>query len=519
MLLVADTSRKFPIQQVKYLDYSVDDLFEFLLAVKRANCPNWTDESPSDVGVQLLWMFTVLSDFMVRHIERMKDNSFIGTTQDRESMRRLCELLGYELSEMSASSVTVTVTHTTPHSAFNIPKGTKFSTASESGEDPIIFESSAQVNVPTDAPSSNIPCVQGETVSNKIIGSSDGSASQAFDVKANNVIWHSEVVEVHDGVSWSAWTRVSNFVDSTSTDEHYMVEIRGDNQYYIVFGNGVNGVAPPSGINNVRVTYRKGVGELGNVPAGTITNMIDTIANSTAVTNSSDASGGNDRETLDHARIYAPATIKVSDRVVTKEDAELMATSYISDTYGGIAAAKAVSVGPQQISMMVVPAAGGYPSSGLRSELQLYIAERTIMGMSLQVIDPVFITVDITATVSIYDNYNPTDVNNEVRARLVRYLTPTYRDPESGAFTHGFGRDIRISDIYRIIDSTPGVDFANLTVPSVDVIIDEEQIADVGTITINISQSGQNYSFQNTKNDVIKFLRDAYETDQETGLF
>jgi len=507
MLVVPDSVRKFPIQKVQYLDLSVDDLFEYLLALKRANCPNWTDETASDLGIQILWMFSVLSDWMVRHIERVKNDSYIGTTNDREVMRRICELIGYSLSESTASSVTLTLTHSVPHDAFVIPAGTKFSTARVDNLMPIVFESVADVNVAIDQATSVVICTQGETTANKTIGSSSGKVNQEFLIGSSLVIWHTEKVEVNEGAGFLLWTRVEHFVDSLATDKHYRVEIQNESDYVVVFGDGTNGVVPQAGINNIRSTFRIGVGQLGNIVIGAINTIVDQIQDTTSVTNLSVASGGTDRESLDMARLRAPASLRSLDRAITLIDMESIAKNYKSTIYGSISQAKAISIGPEAVSLMIVPSSGGLPISGHRSELQTYLMARIVMGSIVQVIDPIYKIINITATVVIEDNASPTQVNNELMAKIVQFISPTFQDPSTGIFEHEFGRDIRLSDLYSLIDGTIGVKYVNISLPVADVIVSTNQIADIGTINLNITTSSTEFEFTSTKEDVMTFWR------------
>lgn len=513
MLVVPDAQRKFPPHEVPYLDINQVDLFEFLLALKRANCPNWTDESSSDVGVQLLHIYSVMGDWLVKHMERVKNDCFITTTTNRETMRALCALIGYTLAEAQPASVTVTLTHTVPHAAFVIEKGTRFSTSQDSAGAAIVFESVSDVNVPVDQATTDVLCRQGETISNKTIGSSDGNVHQEFLIGSGAIIWQSESVEVHNGSSWATWTRVTDFVDSGPTDPHYRVEIQNDDDYVIVFGDGTTGKIPEVGTNNIRATFRTGGGQIGNVSASTIEIIVDSIQDTTSVTNTSDASGGTDRESLEHARLHAPASLRRLDRAITLEDIENIAKEYTSTIYGGIATAKAIAVGPQAVSMMMVPTSGGNPSSGHKAELQSYIAARTILGVSVQVIDPRYKLINVVADVYLHKNYNATEVHSEVRARLVKYITPTYQDPASGVYEHDFGRNIRLSDLYATIDNTPGVDYCSIATPSGDVIVDNEEIANVGSINLTVHSDAGTFTYHSTKHDVLKQWKDRVISD------
>jgi len=503
MILVPESTRKFPLTQVPYLDLSVGDLFEHMLAIKRNSCPNWTDETASDPGVLLLWAFSVLSDFMVQHIERASSNTFIETVTDRESARRLLELIGYELSETQSSAVTLSLTHPSSHPQFTIYAGTQFSTADQAyGK--VIFEVDSDTIVNADITSSTVDCTQGETTTDKILGSSDGSANQAFLMHIGNVAWHSESVEVNNGASWQAWTRVDHFVDSTSSSLHYKVEIRNEQDYYIVFGDGTNGQIPATEPSNVRATYVVSNGSLGNVPANTITVLVSDVNYIDSVTNAQAATGGLDQETIEHARIAGPASVKALDRIISIEDAEDIAITYSSASHGSIAVAKAISASSQIMVLYIVPASGGDPSDTMMADVQSWLGSKMVLGIDLEVKAPTYVPVDISANIYLHENFNSDEVSYNIRANLANYLSPVYNDPDTGTYPHQFGRNVRISDIYAVIDNTPGVDYLNLTLPTSDVTIDNNEIADIGTFTLTISSGTTTVSYHSTKTEILR---------------
>lgn len=494
--------RQFRLADMPYLPQTVDDLYAAMMATKKANCPDWTDDSPSDFGNMLAWIFSTLAKWIVDNMERTKNNLYVGTTADREAMRLLCQLIGYQLGEGAAASANVTFTMETPHDAFTIPAGTKVATLETTDQDAIIFETSADEYVNADAASATVSCVQGETISEEIIGSSTAEVHQRFALARKPVVWQSETVEVLDG-SWTEWTRVDSFVDSGSTDKHYRIEVNEARDYYIVFGDGVNGAIPIRGTNNIRATYRKGGGTVGNVAANTIMELLSTVSYVESVTNVAKASGGVDRETLDHARIYGPASIRTNNRMVTIQDIENLCAAYRSAKYGGVVHAIAYEVGHWMAQVRVVPQAGGAVSAGLKAELEDYLENKRMIGTIVNVVEAEYVYVDITAEVNVLPNYSTSEVAAKVRENLVAFLSPRYQDQATGLYPHTFGRNLYKADLFRVIQSTPGVDFCQITEPSGDTIVAKYQIAEVGDI--NITATGQRgaVSYYNAENRLL----------------
>lgn len=500
MLLVPQTDKTLSARNIPTATQSIEDIFAALLSIKRANCPDWTDESSTDFGIQLLWLYAVLGRFMVDQMERIKRGLFIGTVTDRATMQRLLELIDYSLSETGSASVSVTFTLESGHPGVTIPGATKVGTAASTDQSAIIFETSDDELVGAGVTSVIVGCVQGVTVAEEILGSSDGTTGQQFTTAKRPAIALSETVEVNEGV-WAEWTRVDNFVSSGQADKHYRVVNESLGYMTIQFGDGVNGVIPVRGANNIRITYRVGSGAEGNVGAGTITELVSSVDYVLSVTNATAASGGTDRESLDHARIYGPAGLKALDRAVTVADIESLIDSYVSAKYGGVAVSKAFEVGGQTVHVMVVPRYGGNPSDGMKSELQTMIESKRVICTNIAVIDPTYHLVDITADVYVHQNHAPSVVGAAVKQNLLNYLSPTYQNPTTGLYPHGFGRNIYLSDIYATIDGTAGVDYCDITEPADNEIVPIYKIADIGDITLTIIGPAGEQSFVDLRTD------------------
>jgi hypothetical protein len=503
MTLIRREDRKFARQAVPMVNLTVEDVFANIMQMKRANCPTYTTESKSDFGVQLLHLLAVLFRWNGDIMEGVRNDAYLSTANNRQAVRRLCEMIGYTLSEAGAAAVDVTFDLESGHPEFTIAKGIKVATVETPDVPAIIFETAADKVCTVGLTDITTACVQGTTVSAEVLGSSDNAQGQRFPLSRSPVVWQSETVEVLNGDVWEEWTRVDSLVLSSGVDKVYRVEVDEDNIYSIVFGDGVFGMIPQRGPNNIRATYRMGGGVIGNVGALTIVELISSVSYIDAVSNVDAASGGTDRETIDHARMFAPGAMQTLDRIVTVDDVQTLAESYVSASFGAIAKAKAVEVGGLTVSVLVVPSSGGYPSTAFKSELQAYLTVRKMVCASLQVMDPAYHPVDITANIWTKAAYQPAEVLAEVRRQLIGHISPTYQDPESGLYPHGFGRNVYLSDLFRIIDSTPGVDYCDVTVPTSDVIVTDNRIVDVGDISLQANIPSGGTEFLDVKSDSV----------------
>lgn len=182
----------------------------------------------------------------------------------------------------------------------------------------------------------------GETVS-QILGSGDaGIPFERFDLKqlpltyraaANETGAKSELTVRVGGIAWDERTTLFG---AKPTARSYSLDVDEQGRNFVAFGDGVRGARLPSGVNNVRATYRKGLGVDGNVSADKLTQLISRPLGLKSVSNPVAAQGGSDPESADAARASMPLTTRTLGRAVSLLDYEDFARAF-----GGIAKAQA----------------------------------------------------------------------------------------------------------------------------------------------------------------------------------
>ena len=139
-----------------------------------------------------------------------------------------------------------------------------------------------------------------------------GGAASTLSVRVNGLLWH----------------EAPSFFEREPTDRVYTTRRNDEGATEVQFGDGVNGARLPSGQENVRATYRKGIGLGGNVRAGQLTTLLTKPLGITEAVNPAPAVGGDDPEPRDGARDNAPITVLTLDRVVSLRDYEDFARGY-----------------------------------------------------------------------------------------------------------------------------------------------------------------------------------------------
>lgn len=182
----------------------------------------------------------------------------------------------------------------------------------------------------------------GESVT-QILGSGDASlAFQSFELKQVPLTYRAAATESGARselllrVSDIQWTELASLYARGPNDSVFRLDLDEQGRSLVRFGDGVNGGRLPSGVNNVRASYRKGIGADGNVAAESLTQAATRPLGLKSVANPLPASGGTDPEAPDAARQTMPLSVRTLGRAVSVLDYEDFARAF-----AGIAKAQA----------------------------------------------------------------------------------------------------------------------------------------------------------------------------------
>jgi hypothetical protein len=174
----------------------------------------------------------------------------------------------------------------------------------------------------------------GESVS-QILGAGNASlAFQRFELKQLPLTYRASANEL--GAAAELTVRVGNIARTERptmfgagpTERAYTLSTDEQGRDFVVFGDGVRGARLPSGVNNVRATYRKGLGVDGNVGADKLTQLTARPLGLKSVSNPLAAEGGTDPEPPEAARQSIPLTTRTLSRAVSVLDYEDFARAF-----------------------------------------------------------------------------------------------------------------------------------------------------------------------------------------------
>jgi hypothetical protein len=272
-------------------------------------------------------------------------------------------------------------------------------------------------------------------------------------LNSSNIDTNSIKVTVINSASDSSntiYTKADTLYGLTSNSEIYFVQGYNNDQYELVFGDGISGKALANG-NIIKVKYRSTNGELGNKAVNfAISSAVgDTAAYTVTVTTNISAADGSERETIESMKLNAPRHFAAQNRAVTKEDY----TTLIIEKYPQI---KTVNVyggenaNPPQYGKVIVSMIpyGNFPvvSTELKTDIAAYLRTKSITTEPV-IKDPEYMYIEVQSAVS----YNPSlttksiqQLRSDVLSKVQSYET---------IYLNDFGNDLRKSRLSSMIDS------------------------------------------------------------------
>jgi hypothetical protein len=487
-----------PVPQLD--DRRWDDLVREAQAFLKGKTEAWTDFSPGDPGVVLVELFAYLTELMIYRLNRVPEKAYL------EYLR----LMGLAMRPPAAASVELEFRSDQPATApIPIPRGVRVSVNRVSGgTEPPVFTTDDPVSIEVGQQSVTAMAHHCDFVDGELIGTGTGQPAQAVTVVRPPIVAPtgneldlvvgveaqpdelSERVPArdYDGRPFRIWQEVDSFVNRKPDETVYVADrFTG----HIVFapalhlpGDAADPNAPatplaavPAAGREIRAWYRCGGGSEGNIPAGAISILKDTVPGVRKVTNAKAATGGRAAEMLEDALIRGPQELHGGERAVTADDYEAIAKK----AGGAVVRARAFTKAaiwehalPGTVEILLVPHVDEQELSGGRvtpdilhahetdtakTQIQLAIDERRPLGTTCQVNWASYKTVYVQATVVVRREENLEAVGQRLEQRLYETINPLPSDDRLPGW--GFGQPLRASHVYDILLKEPGVRFVD----------------------------------------------------------
>ena len=499
-------------QVIDYLARDYSSFRQALLDLIPAKLPEWTDRSEASFGIVLIELFAYMADVLSYYQDRLANEAFLTTAQERRSIINHLRLIGYELSPAAPAIARLSlIVANNVTQQIEVRRGDQFSTVSskerksvtfEYVEDrPLVVDFSTAPTAPARKPDGSplqgfkeavgvIPIREGRSIVNEVIGVSDGSPNQRFRLAQPRALPDSIEIVVETTPPTPPWRKRKSLIFtrraftpdqlaaleqqgrlgstlafSRSADRDYATEIDENDITTIIFGDGQYGLIPPTG-SRILGSYRVGGGQIGNVGAGQIT--VVALAPQlqllgAKVVNRNPASGGAERESIEQAIRFAPSVFTSMQRAVTAGD-------YVAQAklFPGVSKARAETTNWNTVKLFIAPTGRGEPPSDiLKRDLLAYFEDKRMLTTFIQIESPDYVRIDVSAEIGA----PPFFQNEDVKAASEKAIRDLF-DFESVDFK----QSLYLSKIYEALERLDGVD--NVFVSRFNIAVERGKLAD-----------------------------------------
>jgi hypothetical protein len=300
----------------------------------------------------------------------------------------------------------------------------------------------------------------GETQPEKILGNGDASQTrQRFELPSDKISWVADAgfasgvrADLTLRVGDRVWQQVEDLAHSGPEDAHYQVKVNEDGVLAVLFGDGRNGRRLPTGVDNVRVRFRTGYGDEGNLAPFSLEKIAKPHRLIEAFVAPLASSGGAEKESAESMRASAPATVLALERAVSLDD-----FTHLAAHHSMVWQAKAFEKMPDRparplIEVVVVPAGGSLFTAGSETALTIqgYLEQHSVPGTPVSVVcyAPVLLALSLSIMVD-ESAFDKKQVEQAVREHLIEGLALKQRK---------LGQPLFRSEVIALLEEVEGVE-------------------------------------------------------------
>jgi hypothetical protein len=253
-------------------------------------------------------------------------------------------------------------------------------------------------------------------------------------------------------VDGESWVLVPTFAYSTPTDKHFIVTVGSDQNVTIVFGDGTFGKKPSAGSTITAASCYVTKGLTGNVNAGSINTVPASILSSVSdatCSNLYQAGGGSDYETFRMLKEHIPLSVKTLGVAITKQDFIDLAKAV-----AGVNKAAAEYECGRKLTVYITPDNGTIASNTLCNTVYNYLHQHSPLCTWLNVKSAGVVNIILEMDVTGKKSYTASEIQTQVTSALLNAYSIENAE---------IGGDVRISDIYALIDNLSTVDYLHIT--------------------------------------------------------
>lgn len=412
-----------------------------------------TDYSEGNILIIILSLFAAIAEVLHYYVDNMARETFLSTARRYDSVVKHGALVDYHARAAIAATVDVilsrSITGNSIGAKLTIPQGTLFTDSNGNS-----WLSARDVTWYSNVTTCKVPIIQHEkytasALNNMVIPTGDRVILN-LGTLPNGKYYEQGSMSLQIGRE--SWVLVDTFAKSKPTDKHFMVSVDESLSPYIMFGDGTFGKKPAAGAKITNVVFYLTNGAQGNVKSNTITSVPSVISSSitdATVSNAYDAAGGSNYENFTMLKEHIPLSVKTLGVAITKEDFESLAM-----LVDGVNKAKADYECGRKLTVYISPDGGAVASSELIDRVYNLLSQRAPMTTWLKVKSAGKVQIILEMDVTGKKSYKTAEIQTQILTALYNAYSPEQAQ---------IGGDVRISDIYALIDNLSTVDYLHLT--------------------------------------------------------
>lgn len=412
-----------------------------------------TDYSEGNILIIILSLFAAIAEVLHYYVDNMARETFLSTARRYDSVVKHGALVDYHARAAIAATVDIilsrSITGNSIGAKLTIPQGTVFTDSNGNS-----WLSARDVTWYSNVTTCKVPLIQHEkytssALNNMVIPSGDRVILN-LGTLPNGKYYEQGSMSLQIG--GESWVLVDTFAKSKPTDKHFIVSVDEALNPYIMFGDGTFGKKPAAGAKITNVVFYLTNGSQGNVKSNTITSIPSVISSSitdATVSNAYDAAGGSNYENFTMLKEHIPLSVKTLGVAITKEDFESLAM-----LVDGVNKAKADYECGRKLTVYISPDGGAVASSELINRVYNLLSQRAPMTTWLKVKSAGKVQIILEMDVIGKKSYKTAEIQTQILTALYNAYSPEQAQ---------IGGDVRISDIYALIDNLSTVDYLHLT--------------------------------------------------------
>lgn len=413
-------------------DYTDRDFDSLRLRVRNliaSAFPEWTDANVANFGNILVDQQAFVGDVLAKYQDAQARECRWSQAVLRQNLLAVAALVGFTPTGATAATVDELFTLSAPQASnVVLPAGTKVSTLEVVA--PVQYQLLTALTITAGELTATASVENSEFASDAF--TSSGLPNQAFQLSKTPFLEGSLALTAADGT----YALVRNFLDSGPSSKHFTVRVDSANRAKVTFGNGVNGSIPSGAIS---AAYKTGGGAAGRVEASRLKKLVGSFSTllgapvTITVTNPQASSGGTDRQTNAQMRQAAPESVRVSDRLIAREDFEIEANKV-----AGVARTLFLTenedpgTGENRGILYVVPTSSGVPATPSQALLAAVMAalalKPTASSFRYRAQAPSYLDVNIFAKVYLAKGVTGAQAKASVLAGLGALFSPELGD-------------------------------------------------------------------------------------------